>query len=65
MTTYEIDIARTADLWSRHHGETAAVEARKMAAEYQAAGDLDGAEVWRRIGSAIVSIEAPGSARRQ
>jgi hypothetical protein len=55
MTTYDIDIPRTADLWCRRHGDTAAAEAKKMAAQYQAAGDRDGAEVWRRVGSAIES----------
>ena len=53
MTTYDIDIARTVELWSRRHGNAAAGEARKMAAQYEVAGDLDGADVWRRIGSAL------------
>jgi hypothetical protein len=55
MTTYDIDVSRTADLWSRRHGKTAVAEARKMADQYQAAGDRDGAEVWRLVGSTIES----------
>lgn len=55
MTTYDIDLIKTADLWSRRHGKTAAAEAKKMAAQCQAAGDQNGADIWRRVSAAVAT----------
>jgi hypothetical protein len=55
MTIYDIDLVRTADLWRRRHGDTAVAEAKKMAAQYQAAGDQNGADIWRHVSDVVAA----------
>jgi hypothetical protein len=56
MTT-GLDIVRTATTWLELHGENAIPDARRMAAEMRARGDLDGADTWLRIIVAIEELE--------
>jgi hypothetical protein len=57
--TSDLDIFQAANLWAARHGDAAVLEARKMAAQFQAAGDLDGADVWLRIIVAVETLLAP------
>ena len=57
--TSDLDIFRTANLWAARHGDAAVEEARKMAREFQAAGDRDGADVWLRIIIAVETLLSP------
>jgi len=55
--TSDRDIYATAALTMRQHGGSAVLFAAQRADELLAAGDADGAAVWRRIKSAIMSLE--------
>lgn len=55
-----IDIYRTAAVMIRRHGDDAGVEAAMRADRLLAAGDLDGAAVWRRVLAAIEELQRKG-----
>ncbi len=55
----DLDVFRAAKLHLDRHGEAAITEARRRAAELQAAGDRDGADVWLRIVLAIETLLTP------
>jgi len=60
----EIDIWRAANLLLKRHGDKARAEAAARADALAAAGDREGAAVWRRITDAIAQLEnetPPGS----
>jgi hypothetical protein len=48
MTT-DLGIIHSANLWIELHGERAIAEARIMAAEMRAKGDVEGADTWLQI----------------
>lgn len=51
--TSEIDVYRSAHALIQQHGEGAVIQAAMEADAMLDRGDLDGAAVWRRIGTAI------------
>lgn len=53
----EIDIYRTAKLIADKHGADAVAEANRRAERFQAAGDADGAAVWRRVATAVGELQ--------
>jgi hypothetical protein len=57
--TSDLDIFRAAKLWLDRHGDAAISEARRRVAEFQAAGERDGADSWLRIIVAIETLLAP------
>jgi hypothetical protein len=61
--TADLGIIHSASLFLDLHGDEAVPEARKMATEMRAKGDLDGADTWLRV---IVAIEdmRRGASRR-
>ncbi len=57
MTT-DIDIYRAAKLYIDNHGDQAVVQAAMQADAQLAAGDMEGAAMWRRIIKAIEDLLA-------
>jgi hypothetical protein len=57
--TADLGIIHSASLWLELHGDEAVPEARKMAAQMRARGDLEGADTWLKI------IVAVGELQRQ
>jgi hypothetical protein len=53
----EIDIWRVANLMIKRYGDMAQVESARRADELAAAGDHDGAAVWRRVVNAVAQLE--------
>jgi hypothetical protein len=53
----EIDIWRVANLMLKRYGEKAHMESAKRADELAAAGDDNGAAVWRRVMHSVGQIE--------
>jgi hypothetical protein len=58
MSVSDHEILQSASLWLDRHGEAAVIEARKMVASLQDAGDRDTADVWLRILLAIESLRS-------
>ncbi len=56
--TDEIDIYRAAKLYIDNHGDQAVVQAAMQADAQLAAGDMEGAAMWRRIIKAIEVLQA-------
>jgi hypothetical protein len=52
----EIDIWRAAQLMLKRYGDQAEAESTARAGELEAAGDHEGAAVWRRITSAVIEL---------
>jgi hypothetical protein len=52
----DIDVCRSAHHMMKRYGDDAAARAEKRAVELLAAGDSEGANVWRRIGAAIAEL---------
>jgi hypothetical protein len=52
----EIDIWRAAQLMRKRHGDQAEAESATRVGELEAAGDHEGAAVWRRITSAVTEL---------
>ena len=55
----ELDIWRAANLLIRQHGPDAEIEAARKADLMLDRGDIEGRDVWRRIGLAIRELQAP------
>ena len=55
--TADLGIIHSASLWLELHGENAIAEARIMAAEMRAKGDVDGADTWLQIIVAIGELQ--------
>jgi hypothetical protein len=55
MTTSDVEIFRSANLFLELHGEEAVAKARDMIRTMRERGDNDGADTWLRI---IVEMEA-------
>jgi hypothetical protein len=53
MPTSETDIFRSAESLIRNHGEKAAMECANMVDRWTARGDLEAADVWRRVLRAV------------
>lgn len=49
----DTDILRTATALLRNHGDKAAMECAQMVDRWEARGDKDAAEVWRRVLGAV------------
>jgi hypothetical protein len=62
MTT-DLGIIHSANLWLELHGERAIAEARSLAAEMRAKGDVDGADTWLQIIVAIEELQRNALAR--
>ncbi len=56
--TSDIDIYRAAKLYIDQHGDQAALQAAMQTDAQLAAGDMDGAAVWRKIIRAIEVLQA-------
>ena len=54
------EIARIARLWLERHGDQAVPLARDMVVELKQFGDLNGADLWLRVISAIGEMRKPG-----
>ena len=54
LVTADLDIYRSANVLIRQHGEDAPIQAAMRADAMLEKGDLDGYEVWRRIGFSIL-----------
>lgn len=52
----EIDIWRAANLMLKRYADKALEEASTRVDELTAAGDHDGADIWRRISAAVVQL---------
>ncbi len=59
MPVSDLEIHQTAHLWMQQHGDQAAAKAREMVKQMQRRGDADGADAWRRIIAAIISLGTP------
>jgi hypothetical protein len=57
--TSDLDIWRAANLLIRRHGDDAGLAAARRADLMLDRGDLEGQNVWKRIGRAIVELQAP------
>ena len=65
MPPSDLDIHRTARLFSQLHGDEATARARKMVEQMRRKGDNDGADTWLRIIVAIGELrQLPTEARR-
>jgi len=53
----DVDVWRPAHHMMKRYGDDAALRATKRADALQAAGDREGAQIWRRIASAIGDLE--------
>ncbi len=56
-----IDVLEYARKLHSAHGDKAEAEAAQKAAEFEAAGDKDQAEMWRKIRAAIAQARGPRS----
>ena len=64
MPVSDLDIARSAHLFTQLHGDEATVKAREMVEAMRRKGDHDGADTWLRIIVAIGELgEPPTDAR--
>ncbi len=61
----DLDIARSAHLFSELHGDEATAKAREMVEEMRRRGDYDGADTWLRIIVAISEMEIPATEARR
>jgi hypothetical protein len=64
MAISDLDIHRTAHLWSQMHGDDATARARDMVEEMRRKGDKEGADVWLRIVVAIGNLGDPPTGAR-
>ncbi len=55
--TYDLDIYRSANELIKQYGEAADIEAAMRADECRAAGDMEGAAAWLRIGKAVEEVQ--------
>ncbi len=53
MTVSDLDLLRCAKLVLDHHGEDALIHAARRADELLERGDVEGCEVWRKIGGIL------------
>ncbi len=56
--TSDLDIYRSANELTEQHGKDAPIEAAMRADQCLAAGDVEGAAVWLRIGRAIEKLQS-------
>ena len=59
MPPSDLDIHRTARLFSQRHGDEATAKARGMVEQMRRKGDNDGADTWLRIIVAISELGEP------
>ncbi|HEV2547845.1 MAG TPA: hypothetical protein VGU20_10935 [Stellaceae bacterium] len=59
MPPSDLDIHRTAHLFSQLHGDEATVKAREMVERMRMGGDNDGADTWLRIIVALGELGDP------
>ena len=64
MPLSDLDIHRTARLFSQLHGDEATAKARKMVEEMRRKGDHDGADKWLRVIVAIGELGEPATDAR-
>ena len=60
----DLDIYRAANLVIERHGGDAVIEAARMLDRMLELGDVEGRDLWRRIGRAIETLQAPADGVR-